>query len=113
MSELEGVSYFSDHRRHKQSDAKLSTTPAPEHQRGMRSFLTWAFMLAQIAAAEQIAGSAAASAATTDAAASSAAASDATASATPLADSPQDIPASIDEPGDTVSMAATITSAND
>ena len=66
MSELDGASYFTDHRRRKQSDAKLPTALAPEHQRGMRSFLTWSFLLAQIAAVEQMAGSAAASAATTD-----------------------------------------------
>lgn len=64
MSELEGVSYFADRRRIQQPRAKIAEAAAPEHQRGMRSFLTWSFLLAQIAAAEQIAGSAAAAAAT-------------------------------------------------
>lgn len=68
MSDLDGVSHFTEHRRRKQH-AKLPTATAPEHQRGMRSFLTWSFILAQIAAADQMAGSAAAATATTDLAA--------------------------------------------
>lgn len=56
MQELETIQYGAGVTTARISEGRLPLTTQPERQRGMWSFLTWSFLLAQIALAEQFIG---------------------------------------------------------